>query len=205
MLTFNTLPATRSELIAWSWSDIQPLYEELAARSLTAETVEAWLRDWTLLCEVVEETEAWLFIATTTDIQDAQAQQHYRSFLEAIQPQTRAADQQLRLKLLKSQLRPAGFEVPLRVMQADVELFREANLPLLAQSGIWQGNTVNFSASRRLNGMVSKRLFHDLPRSTEVQTGMLGSEPGDWLPLLNKTAVTQFLAFGFRCWSFAAR
>lgn len=97
--------------------------------------MDAWLRDWTQLCEVVEETEAWLFIATTTDIQDAQAQQRYRSFLEAIQPQTRTADQQLRLKLLKSQLVPAGFEVPLRVMQADVELFREANLPLLAQAG----------------------------------------------------------------------
>ncbi len=135
MLTFDTVPSTPDDLIRWSWSDIEPLYDDLLIRPLTAETVADWLSDWTQLCEVVEETEARLFIATTTAIQDEQVQERYRAFLEATQPQTRAADQRLRQKLLASHLEPAGFEVPLRTMRADAALFHEANLPLLAQLG----------------------------------------------------------------------
>jgi oligoendopeptidase F len=45
----------------------------------------------------------------------------------------KTAEQKLKDKLLKSGLSPKGFETALRMMQAEAEIFSEANLPLLAE------------------------------------------------------------------------
>jgi oligoendopeptidase F len=54
-------------------------------------------------------------------------------FLDSIFPNVMAADQQLKEKLLASQVEPQGFEIPLRNMHAEADLFRASNLPLLAE------------------------------------------------------------------------
>lgn len=46
---FDTLPTSGTAFLAWDWAQIQPFIDELNARELTPNTVEAWLRDWTHL------------------------------------------------------------------------------------------------------------------------------------------------------------
>ena len=53
-------------------------------------------------------------------------------FLEGIFPNGMAADQKLKEKLLSSKLEPRGFTIPMRNMRTEADLFRESNLPLLA-------------------------------------------------------------------------
>jgi oligoendopeptidase F len=48
-------------------------------------------------------------------------------------PQIMEAEQKLKERLLASGLNPAGFAIPLRNMRAETTLFRQANLPLLAE------------------------------------------------------------------------
>lgn len=127
------LPSTPQELLAWRWADIEPHYRELQTRPLTAENVEEWLMDWTHLSEKVEEQYTRLSIATTVNTADPQAEAQLKEFLDAIFPHVMAAEQALKKKLLASQLEPAGFEIPLRNMRAEADLFREANLPLLSE------------------------------------------------------------------------
>src|SRR5262249_33649926 len=43
------------------------------------------------------------------------------------------SEQKVKQKLLESDLEPAGFEVPLSKLRADAALYREANVPLLAE------------------------------------------------------------------------
>jgi oligoendopeptidase F len=69
----------------------------------------------------------------TVDTTDAMASRRYESFLDEIFPKAREVDQELKKKLLASGLEPAGLEVPLRNMRAEVELFRQDNLPLLGE------------------------------------------------------------------------
>ena len=62
---------------------------------------------------------------------------NYRSkfdkFLDEVQPAAKAADQKIKEKLLGSGLHPKGFEVALKMMQTEAEIFRAENLPLLAE------------------------------------------------------------------------
>ena len=47
---FETLPplsATGQEFGSWTWEQIAPYYADLESRAVTAETVDAWLLDWT--------------------------------------------------------------------------------------------------------------------------------------------------------------
>ncbi len=54
---------------------------------------------------------------------DAEAERRFQAFLDEILPPARASEQKLKEKLLQSGLKPAGFEIPLRNMQAEVRPF----------------------------------------------------------------------------------
>jgi oligoendopeptidase F len=128
-----SLPRTAHEFMAWEWSDIEPYFQELESRPLTAANIEEWLMDWSRLSELVEETRERLWVATTLDTTDKDADQRFLHFLQDIFEQVEAADSRLKSKLLDSRLQPEGFEIPLRNIRAKVELFRDENLPLLTE------------------------------------------------------------------------
>ncbi len=126
------LPAI-TEFMNWSWDKIKPYYDELASREVTAATVEEWLSDWSLLSDYIHETASRLHVATTVDTTDKEAEERFNRFIEEVMPPARKADQRLKEKLLASGLTPKGFEIPLRNMKAEAELFREENLPLMVE------------------------------------------------------------------------
>ncbi|MGD0877881.1 MAG: M3 family oligoendopeptidase [Anaerolineales bacterium] len=127
------LPSTPEGLIAWSWPEMAPYYQGLASCSITASNMQAWLEDWTSIGERVEELHARLSVATSINTADKAAEERMHGFLDNIFPNALAAEQKLKEKLLASQLEPPGFELPLRKMRAEADLFRSANLPLLAE------------------------------------------------------------------------
>jgi oligoendopeptidase F len=129
----KNLPSTPEILIAWTWPEIEPHYHDLAARPLTAASVDEWLTDWTRLGEKLEELYSRLSVATSINTADKEADARMNKFLDGIFPNAMAAEQKLKEKLLASQLEPKGFEIPLRNMRAEADLFRESNLPLLAE------------------------------------------------------------------------
>lgn len=126
----NTLPDNITEFMAWSWDQIKPFADELAARPLTGETVEAWLADWSLLASLISEAFTRLQVRTTTHTNDEDGQQRFAAYSEQVLPPYREFEQQLKEKLLASGLEPAGFEIPLRKMRTDAAIFRVENLPL---------------------------------------------------------------------------
>jgi oligoendopeptidase F len=129
----NTLPGTAQEFAKFSWPEIEPFYIHLQTVNLTDQNVSTWLADWSRLSEMVSETQQRLYVATTIDTADKQAQQRLFDFLDHIFPSVEAAEQRLRQKLLASRLEPDGFGVPLRNMRTQASLFREANLSLLTE------------------------------------------------------------------------
>lgn len=130
---FSTLSTTVDEFLNWPWEQIEPYYQDLLARSLDAATVVAWLSDWTRLEERLFEAYQRLYVAITVDTTDALAQRRYTDFLDKIYPQAQAAAQALKEKLLASRLEVAGFEIPLRNLRAEAQIFRQANMPLLTE------------------------------------------------------------------------
>jgi oligoendopeptidase F len=131
---FSTLPIDYHDFIYWTWPQYEPYYHNLIERSLAADNIAAWLADWSHIGKIVQEAYARLHLATTLNTADAEAEQHYNTFIGEVYPQVEAAEQQLKQKLLASGLDAAGFDIPLRNMRAEAALFREANLPLLVEN-----------------------------------------------------------------------
>jgi oligoendopeptidase F len=130
---FDTLPETSAEFGTWTWPRIEPYYDDLLARPLSAETIEVWLADWTRLSSLHDEVNVRFTIATTIDTADEETGQRYRLYLDEIVPKVTVAEQEVKQKLIASGLEPTGFRVPLRKLRTDAALYQESNVPLLSE------------------------------------------------------------------------
>jgi oligoendopeptidase F len=129
----SSLPQSAEALARLTWADLEPHFAELKQTALDASNVTAWLDQWSDLVRAVSETGSRLSVAVTVNTADEDAEKAYNAFFENLFPRAMAADNELKLMLLKSGLQPAGFEVPLRNMRAEADLFREENLPLVGE------------------------------------------------------------------------
>ncbi len=129
----KNLPDEPKEFLDWSWEEIEPYFISLRDYPLNQETVENWLGEWSRLSGLIYERYQRHFVAITKHTNDQQAKEGYERFLDEIFGQAEAAEQKLKEKLLSSGLDPAGFEIPLRNIRAEAEIFREENLLLLGE------------------------------------------------------------------------
>ncbi|MGI8968565.1 MAG: M3 family oligoendopeptidase [Chloroflexota bacterium] len=129
----SPLLANAPDFTSWTWADIEPRYAALETAHLDEATVDTWLKEWSELSSRVQEILARLRALTTCNTADEEMQRRLHDFMDHTFPRVEEAEQRLRQKLLASGLEPEGFAVPLRQMRADVALFRDENLPLMAQ------------------------------------------------------------------------
>jgi oligoendopeptidase F len=156
---FDTLPSI-DEFMTWDWEQIQPLADDLLTRELTEETIDKWLRDMTLISDYLQERGSRLRVARLQDTTDEEAEAAYKAFMTAIYPKMMTVGNQLNRRLLASGITPAAIAVPLRITQADVDIFSEDNIPLkveendlsiiydkiiAAQSVEWEGEEVTLT------------------------------------------------------------
>ncbi|MCB9435629.1 MAG: M3 family oligoendopeptidase [Anaerolineales bacterium] len=130
---FNTLPHAVDSFMDWEWSQIQPYIENLLTRELTPDSIQAWLADWTTLSNLLSERFTRLQVATTVNTKDTEAETRLKSYLDTIYPHAIASSQQLAEKLVTSGLSAKDFDIPLRNIRAQVEIFNKANIPLFTE------------------------------------------------------------------------
>lgn len=133
-MPFSTMPDTVDVVADWSWEQYAPFVQEMLDVELTQSNLPHWLAQWTHLFYLVGDRYTALQVATSVNTADAEAEQKLHAFLENILEKAMAVDNQLKEKFLRSGLKaPEGFEVALKIMQTDAEIFREANLPLFTE------------------------------------------------------------------------
>ena len=130
---FNSLPTDAESILAMTWQDYEPFYNNLESRKLNTSTIDAWLDDWSALASCVDEQFTRLLIVTSQHTADEELQKQFDTFLDDVQTATKNADQKIKEKLLASRLHPKGFEIALKMMQAEAEIYCAENLPLLAE------------------------------------------------------------------------
>ena len=122
-------------LDATQWQNIQPLYQALLDRPLKCENcLERLLLDRSELDAATNEAQATLYINMTCHTDDEPAKQAYLSFVEDVEPKLKQISFELDKKIVASahanKLDQTRYGVLLRNLKADVELFREQNIPL---------------------------------------------------------------------------
>lgn len=178
MTTITTSPAVPARdastfvphgLDATKWSNLKPLYQSLLDRKLNCGgCVAGLLQDRSDLDSVVSEARANLFINMTCHTDDEAIRKRYLDFVENVEPQLKTIGFELDKKIVNSPhtaaLDKRRYEVLLRGMQVDVEIFREVNVPLQTEETkldqqydqICGAMTVNFRGEERTLPQMAK-------------------------------------------------
>ena len=130
--TSDFVPA---DLDASQWPTLQPLYRSLLERELACENcLEQLILDRSELDAAASEAAAILYITMTRHTDDEDAKQGYLTFIEQVEPELKKVGFALDKKIAGCQhagkLDQDRYGVLLRDMQADVEIFRDENVPL---------------------------------------------------------------------------
>lgn len=132
------LPA---DFVLKDWPSVEPFFKELAERNFdTAEQLEQWLKDVNELEAAVSEDACWRQIKMTCDTENKDLEQAFTFFMMEIQPKIQPYADKLNRKLIASPL-TAGldqkkFFTYLRNVKKNIDLFREANIPLQAEMNV---------------------------------------------------------------------
>ncbi|MGH7179187.1 MAG: M3 family oligoendopeptidase [Tepidisphaeraceae bacterium] len=117
------------------WSQIEPLAEQLLSRKINSSTdLEKWLVDFSELSAVIDEYGARRYIDKSCHTDDKDVEKSYFHFIENIEPKFKPLVFKLQKKFLespfRSQLTDKRYTILARQWQADVDIFRDANVPL---------------------------------------------------------------------------
>lgn len=123
------------------WSTLEPYFKELAERSIDSVSgLEKWLADMSELEAAVSEDACWRQIRMTCDTENKELENAFNFFMMEIQPKIQPYADQLNRKLVDStfskELNPQKFFTYLRNVRKNIDLFREANIPLQAELNV---------------------------------------------------------------------
>jgi len=123
------------------WAQIEPLFAQLLERPLdSVEALERWLIDCSELSGAIAEERTRRYIAMTTQTDDPVREQAYNHFVEQIDPKTKPLWHALEVRYLQHPARrllPVDrYAVMDRIVENNVALFREENIPLETQEAL---------------------------------------------------------------------
>jgi oligoendopeptidase F len=160
-----------SSLDAALFAALEPHYRELLGRAIgSADDLEQLILDRSDLDALVAEKAANLYIATTRNTEDKVAEAAFLAFVRDVDPKLKPLASELDRKIATSPFAPAlpghRYEVMLRGLRVDIELFREANIALETQlaeldqkySQIIGRMTVDFDGETRTMPQMSRYL-----------------------------------------------
>ena len=132
MMMTDFVPA---DIDATKWENLEPFYQQLRDRVFKCSgCLEQFLLDRSELDAAAAEAGSNLYIAMTCDTEDENTKNAFLSFVENVEPELKKVGFELNKKVVRCEhvgdLDKDRYSVLLRDWFADVEIFREENVPL---------------------------------------------------------------------------
>ena len=135
MTTMMMTEFVPAEIDATCWENVKPYYDQLLERTFKCSgCVTQFLLDRSELDAAVQEAGSNLYIAMTCDTEDEEAKKAFLAFIENVDAEHKKISFSLNKKVVEcpfiSDLDQNHYGVLLRDWKADVDIFREENVPL---------------------------------------------------------------------------
>jgi oligoendopeptidase F len=136
----NFLP---KEFVLTTWENLEPYFKNLLDREINSKSdLEQWLLDMSEAEAVISEDACWRQIKMTCDTTDKSLEEDFAFFCMEIQPKLQPYGDALNKKLVNSpftkELDQQKFFTYLRSVKKNIDLFREANIPIQAELSVMQ-------------------------------------------------------------------
>ena len=120
-----------------SWESIEPYMNDLRDRKLSCSNcLETFISDRSSLSEVISEARARLYIDMTCHTDNEEIQKSWMQFVENVQPKLSEYSDILNRRLVEHEAvgdLPDRFNLFVKGLKNDIEIFREENIPLSTQ------------------------------------------------------------------------
>lgn len=127
------------EFTITNWENLKPWFDRLLERSLdSVDDLRKWLSHRSELESVISEDMGWRYIKMTCHTDDESLRNHYQDFVENIQPHIAPLSDALNRKavacsFLDELAREAGYDIMIRNLKKEIEIFRDENIPLFTK------------------------------------------------------------------------
>ena len=121
------------------WSQLKPYFDQLAERPINnVQSLKDWLHDRSELESVISEDMGWRYIRMTCYTDNQEYSKSYQDFVQQIQPEIAPYSDLLNKKVLDCQFLSSlegesGYNMMIRSLKKEVEIFKEENIPLLTE------------------------------------------------------------------------
>lgn len=131
------------DFLVTNWESLEPFFKNLSDRPLnSASDLEQWLKDMSEMEAVVSEDACWRQIKMTCDTTNKALEDAFTYFCLEIQPKLQPYADLLNRKLVDcpftNELDEQTYFTYLRSVKKNIDLFREANIPLQAELSVMQ-------------------------------------------------------------------
>jgi oligoendopeptidase F len=122
-----------------SWEALASYFDELLNRKIDAPgDLKKWFLDRSELESVISEDLAWRYIRMTCYTENKDYLNAYQDFIQNIQPKIAPVSDQLNKKVaespfLKDLEKVEGYDILIRNLKKEIEIFREENVPLFTE------------------------------------------------------------------------
>ena len=127
------LPTRIEDIDYLQWDNFKPFYDELLVREVSAETQRQWIEDYSTLTKLAREAFGYTHIQRTLDTTNKENEKAFLTMVENVRPELEKADKQLKDRLLSMDIQDDDMQIMLRNLRSEVELFSEANLPIMSE------------------------------------------------------------------------
>ncbi|MEO7963947.1 MAG: M3 family oligoendopeptidase [Gemmatimonadaceae bacterium] len=127
------IPASPADLVNVTWEELAPYFDRLATVAVAPEDAEEWLSAWSELQGVIDEAGTLAMIAYTCDTADPAKEEANLRWSADIYPKMNEASVGLAQRLVSIGYSRPDLEVVIREFRTDIEIFREANVALVAE------------------------------------------------------------------------
>jgi oligoendopeptidase F len=127
------------DFIVSSWAALKPYFEKLLHDTIDSEAaLTLWLRHRSELESVISEDAGWRYIRMTCFTENEDYRNSYQDFVQNIQPNIAPIADELNKKamgspFLKSLEKKAGYDMMIRTLKKEIDIFREKNITLFTE------------------------------------------------------------------------
>jgi len=153
------------------WENIEPLTNDLIERELNCSScIEGLISDSSELAEHISETGALLYIGMTCDTESEEKRESFLDFMSNIRPKLSEFSDALNRRIVNHSSvddLPSRYDLMLRGMRTDVEIFRKENIPLGVRQTelVTEAQTINGAMTVEFEG--EERTFPQMSKYLE--------------------------------------
>lgn len=154
------------------WAQLKPLFEDLISRDLgSTQDLEQWLLELSDLESYIADANARLHVDMTCDTDSVEKAEAYRNFNQTVRPEYSKAAFELSRKFYESPHRAgldsARYAVLDRAMAADIEIYREENVPIETKLGDLSQEHIKITGAWKVDFQGKERTFPEMAKFQE--------------------------------------